>query len=146
MRKIQIILVSVLLMLLSACSFLDTVNDSVEYVNTAKDHLNNLATFAEEAPTLMESAVNNPEAKQDLETKLVTLKQDIEEFINMKNIPSVAESIHQELVSKNQVLLDEINKVIEDGHLAIEKLENSQIITTINEATLLMERVESLTQ
>lgn len=76
----------------------------------------------------------------------MTLKQDIEDFIQINDVPSVAKDIHQELVAKNELLLDEINKVLQNGNLALNKLENSEIFTTITELTNLLNRIENLGQ
>lgn len=133
-------------MFLSGCSLLTEVNDSIEYVNTATEHVAKLNTFADEAPQLVQAAVTDTEVKQELETKLITLKQDIEEFINTQNVPKVAEDIHQEFVAKNEVLLGEINQALENGNLALDKLESSELFTTINDVTNLLNRLENIVQ
>lgn len=146
MKKINFLLIISVSLILSACSFLGEVNNSIDYVNQATDHINKLNTFAEEAPQLIENAANDLEIQKELETKLVTLKQDIEDFIKINDVPSVAKDIHQELVVKNELLLDEINTVLQNGNLALDKLENSKIITTVNELTNLLTRIENLGQ
>lgn len=146
MKKINFFLIIALSMILSACSFLGEVNESIDYVNQATDHINKLNTFAQEAPQLIKSAANDLEIQKELETKLGTLKQDIEDFIKINDVPSVAKDIHQELVVKNELLLDEINKVLQNGNLALDKLENSKIFTTVNELTNLLNRIENLGQ
>ncbi|WP_246041643.1 DUF6376 family protein [Robertmurraya kyonggiensis] len=145
MKKFTIMLV-LATMLLSGCSFLNEVNDTLDYVGVTTEHIERLNTFAEEAPQLVEDALSNPELVTELEAKLTTLKTEIEEFIALSDIPTIAEDIHQELVSKNELLLEEINKVLENGHIALDKLENSQIFTTISDVTSLMNRIENLTQ
>ncbi|SEN38591.1 hypothetical protein SAMN05192533_11278 [Mesobacillus persicus] len=146
MGKVKMVLIVVGLMFLSGCSLLTEVNDSIDYVNTATEHVAKLNTFADEAPQLVQAAVTDPEAKQELETKLITLKQDIEEFISTQNIPTVAEDIHQEFVAKNEVLLGEINQALDNGNLALDKLENMELFTTINEVTDLLNRLENIVQ
>ncbi|MFB6466775.1 DUF6376 family protein [Cytobacillus sp. Hz8] len=146
MKKIHFFLIIAVSLILSACSFLGEVNNSIDYVNQTTDHINKLNTFAEEAPQLIENAANDLEIKKELETKLVTLKQDIEDFIQINDVPSVAKDIHQELVAKNELLLDEINKVLQSGNLTLDKLENSEIFTTITELTNLLNRIENLGQ
>ncbi len=133
-------------MLLSGCSFLGEVNNSVDYVNQATDHINTLNNFADEAPQMLKEAAADPALKQELEDRLITLKQDVEEFIALKDIPALAEDVHQELVNQNEALLAEINKVLESGNLALDKLENSELFITINEVTSLMNRIEALGQ
>jgi hypothetical protein len=48
------------------------------------------------------------------------------------------------LVDKNEILLQEINKVMENGQLALDKLQNSQVFTTINDITSLINRIKNL--
>lgn len=133
-------------MLLSGCSFLGEVNESLDYVNEATNHIDTLNTFAEDAPQLVQEAISDPAAREELETQLVSLQQDIEESINLNEVPSIAENIHQELVDKNELLLIEINKVLEDGQIAVEKLEESELFQTVNEVTDLMNQLENLGQ
>jgi hypothetical protein len=146
MKKLHLLLIIAVSLILSACSFLGEVNESIDYINQATDHINKLNAFAEEAPQLIESAANDLERQKELETKLVTLKQDIENFIKIKDVPSIAKDIHQELIVKNELLLAEINEVLQNGHLALDKLENSQIFNTVNEVTNLLNRIENLGQ
>ncbi|MDQ1144097.1 PBP1b-binding outer membrane lipoprotein LpoB [Bacillus sp. SORGH_AS 510] len=145
-KKKHFFLIIAVSILLSACSFLGEVNDSIDYVNQATDHINKLNTFAEEAPQLIQSAATDLAVQKELEIKLVNLKQDIETFININDVPSIAKDIHQELVVKNEQLLDEINQVLQNGHLVLDKLENSQIFATLNEVTNLLNRIENLGQ
>ena len=144
MRKLKIMFITAALVLLSGCSLLTEVNDSIDYANTAIDHIGNLNAFAEEAPQMIQEAMTDPAVKEELEAQLVTLKQDIEEFISLDEIPPVAESIHQELVTKNEALLGQINSVLENGNLALDKLESSRLVTTVNEVTQLLNRIENL--
>lgn len=146
MKKLKALLVISMFMLVSGCSFLGEINESIDYVNEATTHINTLNTFAEDAPQLVQEAISDPVAKGNLEAQLVSLKQDIEEFISLNEVPTIAENIHQELVDKNELLLTEINKVLEDGQLAVEKLENSQLFQTVNEITDLMNQIENLGQ
>ncbi|MBD0379902.1 DUF6376 family protein [Paenibacillus sedimenti] len=143
MRKLMLILLMLSTLMLSACSILEKANNSLEYVNQATEHINRLSTFAEQAPQMIKDAATNPEAKQKLENQLNDFKKEIEQF-NLINAPSIAKDIHQQLVDKNKVLLQEINKVVENGHLALDKLQNSQIITTINDITSLINRINNL--
>ncbi|GLB59239.1 DUF6376 family protein [Cytobacillus sp. NCCP-133] len=146
MKKYLIIGLLAISMLLSGCSFLGEVNNSIEYVNQATEHINTLNHFAEEAPQLIKEAAADPALKQELEDRLITLKQEVEEFIALKDIPALAKDIHQELVNQNEALLAEINQVLENGNLALDQLENSELFSTINEVTSLKNRIEALGQ
>jgi PBP1b-binding outer membrane lipoprotein LpoB len=144
MRKLKVVFIAAAFMLLSGCSVLNEVNDSIDYVHTTTEHIGKLNSFAEEAPQLIQEAMADPAVKEELESQLGVLKQDIEQFISLDQIPAVAESIHQELVSANEELLGQINYVLENGNLALDKLESSQLVTTANKVTNLLNRIENL--
>lgn len=143
MRKMMLLILMLSSVMLSACSLAEKANSTIEYVNDAKDHINNLSRFAEQAPGMIQDAALNPEAKQQLENRLNGLKKDIEQF-NLTEAPSVAKDIHQQLVDKNKVLLQDINQVVDNGHLSLDKIQNSQFLTTINNITGLINRINSL--
>ncbi|MBB3128708.1 ABC-type Fe3+-hydroxamate transport system substrate-binding protein [Paenibacillus rhizosphaerae] len=144
MRKLMMILLLVLsTMTLSACSFFQEANNSLQYADQTKEHLNNLAVFAEQAPQKIQDAATNPETKQQLEDQLTALKKEIEQY-NLIDAPAIAKDLHQQLVEKNQMLLDEINQVLASGNVALDQLQNSPIISTISDITSLMNRIENL--
>lgn len=143
MRKLLFVFMILATMLLSACSLLDEVNNSLDYVNEAKSYINTLSEFGEEAPQLIQDAAVDSDVRVELENQLNTLVEEIEQF-NELDAPAVAEDIHQDIVSKNEVLLDEINKVTEEGELALEKLENSELLNTVNDVTSLLDSIEKL--
>jgi PBP1b-binding outer membrane lipoprotein LpoB len=144
MKKIIMIVIVVSTMLLSACSLLNEVNDSVEYVNQTTEHIIALSDFANEAPQLLQDAVLDEAKQQELEDKLFEVKASVEEFIATEDIPAVAKEIHQELVAKNEELLAQINQVVVDGHLALNKLQESEILSTIENVQGLLSRLENL--
>ena len=143
MRKLTLLLAFFSAILLGGCSLLEGVNDSLEYANAAKDHINNLTNFGEQAPQLIQDAATNPEIKQDLENQLTTLKAEIEEFNNVEP-PTIAEDLHQQLVSKNEAIVDAIDKAMVNGELALDKLENTELLNTINEITNMLNQIEKL--
>jgi hypothetical protein len=143
MKKWPLFILMLSFMLLSACSLIEKATNSLDYVNQATEHINNLSNFAEKAPQMIKDAATNPETKQELENRLTALKKEIEQF-NLLHAPSLAKDIHQQLVDKNQIILQEINNVVENGHLALDKLQNSKILTTINEIAGLIDRIKSL--
>jgi PBP1b-binding outer membrane lipoprotein LpoB len=144
MKKTIIIFIVVSTMLLSACSFLNEVNDSVDYVNQATEHIIALTDFANEAPQLLQEAALDEAKLQELEDKQFEVKASIEEFIVTEDIPAVAKDIHQELVAKNEELLAQINQVVVDGHVALNKLQDSEILSTIENVQGLLSRLEKL--
>lgn len=143
MRKLTLLLAFFSAIFLGGCSLLEGVNNSLEYANAAKDHINTLTDFGEKAPQLIQDAATNPEIKQDLENQLTTLKTEIEQF-NKVEAPAIAEDLHQQLVSKNEAIVEAIDKAMVNGELALDKLENTEILNKINEITNLLDQIEKL--
>ena len=129
--------------LLGGCSFLEEANDSIQYATEATEYINELSAFAEETSSLASEAVDNPEAKGELESSLTSLQDTVTEFNNIE-APSFAEGIHQNLIEKNQELLDITNNVLENGEVVIEKLQDSEIYQTIDNIRDLKDQVEQL--
>lgn len=140
----RLFLLAVTALSLAGCSFLEEAAGTVEYSNKAAEHIEKLNAFAEDAPGMIEEAAGDPEIRQQLEERLVILKEDIENFIQLQDIPAAAEAIHEELAAKNEVLLAEINLAINGGNLALDQLESSEMIKTINDASALLNRIEGL--
>ncbi|OAS15765.1 DUF6376 family protein [Paenibacillus oryzisoli] len=143
MKKLMLLILAVSTLQLSACTLVEKVNSSVDYVTQTTEHIQTLGDFAERAPRMIKDAASNPETKQELENQLIVIRNEIEQF-NLKSVPAIAKDIHQQVVEKNKVLLDEINKVIVNGHLALDKLQNSQLLATISDITLLLNRIQNL--
>ena len=63
--------------------------NSIDYAQKATDYVNEISAFANDAPALAEKAVNDSEARKELEAKLSEIKQDIPAF-NELTPPDVA--------------------------------------------------------
>lgn len=143
MKKfISMILVSTLLTI-SGCSFLEEANSSLNYVNESTEYINELSTFAEETSSLISDAANNSEVRAELESQLTNLKENIEAY-NEIEVPALAEELHQELTAKNQELEEAVNTVLQNGEVAIDQLQQSEIYQIINQITGLLEQIEQL--
>ncbi|WP_417897508.1 DUF6376 family protein [Bacillus haimaensis] len=143
MKKLLVIVAIISSVLLSGCSLLEEVNNSLEYANKATEHINTWQDFGQEAPQMIQEAATNPETKQELEAELNALLEEIDEF-NKTEPPAIAADLHQQIVEKNEALEEIINNAMVNGELALEELQNSELITTINEITKLMNLVEDL--
>ncbi|MBB6444936.1 DUF6376 family protein [Bacillus benzoevorans] len=143
MKKLLYLFAVLIPLLLSGCSLLEETNKSLEYVNETTDYLNDLSTFAENAPQMFQDAATSQETKKDLENQLTSLSAEIENF-NSIEPPVIAEDIHQQLVAKNEVLIDQINQVMVNGEILLDQIENTGIYTTIEEITKLRNQLEEL--
>lgn len=143
MKKLLVIVAIISSVLLSGCSLLEEVNNSLEYANKATEHINTWQDFGQEAPQMIQEAATDPETKQELEAELNALLEEIDEF-NKTEPPAIAADLHQQIVEKNEALQEIINDAMVNGELALEELQNSELITTINEITKMMNLVEDL--
>ncbi|MFZ3591208.1 DUF6376 family protein [Bacillus sp. DJP31] len=143
MRRLVIIVAILSSLFLSGCSVLEEVNNSLEYANKATEHINTWNDFGQKAPQLIENAATNKDAKAELEKELNDLLTEIDEF-NQTKPPAVAESVHQQIVEKNEALKAVIENAMANGEVALDKLENSELIKLINEVTTLMNLIENL--
>ena len=128
---------------MSGCSLLEEVNNSLDYAKEATEYINTWNDFGQEAPQMIQEAIDNPDAKAELEEKLTVMLTQIEEF-NQTEFPSIAEDIHQQVVDKNEQIKKLIESAMVNGEVALDKLENSQLLQTINELTELMNLLEDL--
>lgn len=135
------------MILLSGCSLLGEVNTTLEYANTTTEYMDSAQNFANQVTELANEAVTDEGARQQLEEELTTMKATIKEF-NQTDVPAIAEDIHNQIVSTNTKLEDGIDLYlanIENGKLDPAVLQDSEIITTINEISNLKNQIEKLT-
>ena len=143
MKKLLVFVTLVFTTLLGACGLIEEVNNSLNYTNEALNHIDRLSHFAEDAQMKMGNAVSNPETLNELEQQIAALKTDVEKF-NEIDPQIIAEGVHGQIVDLNNKLLTEIDAVMENGELYIDKLQNSPIFNTINELTKMKNLIESI--
>ncbi|PLT30455.1 DUF6376 family protein [Peribacillus deserti] len=144
MRKVFVVISIMAALLLSACSALGDINNSVEYAAKATENLTYLSNFAEKAPDMLRDAALNAEVKENLEAELASLKEDLSQFNDIEAVPALAKDLHQQLVTKNEAVITEINKVMENGQLTLDKLESSELLPMIKDVQSLLNQIEEL--
>lgn len=146
MKKFVSVFGMIGLLFLNGCSLIGEVTNTVEYANIAKDYINTTSAFANEVPQLAKEAVTDETARQNLENELNTMKEQIHSF-NQVEPPAVAEAIHNQIVSSNAKLEEGIDLYldnIENGSIDPAVLENSGILTTVNEISSLMDNINQV--
>ena len=146
MKKFIMVFGLIGLLFLNGCSLIGEVNDTVEYVDITTEYINSTKTFAAEVSTLAKEAVADETARQNLEDELEKMKEQIHSF-NQVEPPTVAEDIHNQIVSSNAKLEEGIDVYldnIENGSIDPATLENSEILTTVNEISNLMETINQV--
>lgn len=132
--------------LISGCSFVSEVNNTLNYVNEAATFINDAQSFSERFPSLAEEAVLSKEARQTLVNEMDQLRTDIISF-NGIDVPAVAKDIHRELIGFNNRLLSEIDTYLSklnSGIMDPEQLKGTEILDTINQMTSLLQQLEQL--
>ena len=148
MKIKSILLVFIVSIGLMGCSIVEEGKNSIDYAQKATDYVNEISAFANDAPALAEKAVNDSEARKELETKLSEIKQDIPAF-NELTPPDVAKDIHQQIVGYNEklnALIDTAMTKIEEGKVDVEQFKNSELMQTVDQVRDLKEKVQNLGQ
>ncbi|ACJ79536.1 DUF6376 family protein [Bacillus paranthracis] len=133
---------------LMGCSLVEQGKNSIDYAQKATDYINEISAFANDAPALAEKAVNDSEARKELEAKLSEIKQDIPAF-NELTPPDVAKDLHQQIVGYNEklnTLIDTAMTKIEEGKVNVEEFKNSELMQTVDQVRDLKEKVQNLGQ
>ncbi|MCA0969045.1 DUF6376 family protein [Halobacillus litoralis] len=134
--------------LLSGCSFLNDVNNTLNYADEAQEYANEASAFMNEAPALVEQAVNDPDKLSELETLLEEMKSDIEEF-NGLEAPNVGGDLHQQVVDYNNQALQGIDVYLENmenGSLDPEVVRNTDAFQSFEEVRSIIDQVQQLSQ
>lgn len=133
---------------LMGCSLVEQGKNSIDYAQKATDYVNEISAFANDAPALAEKAVNDSEARKELEAKLSEIKQDIPAF-NELTPPDVAKDLHQQIVGYNEklnTLIDTAMTKIEEGKVNVEEFKNSELMQTVDQVRDLKDKVQNLGQ
>ncbi|MED0949651.1 DUF6376 family protein [Bacillus mobilis] len=148
MKIKSILLVCIVSIGLMGCSLVEQGKNSIDYAQKATDYVNEISAFASDAPALAEKAVNDSEARKELEAKLNEIKQDIPAF-NELTPPDVAKDLHQQIVGYNEklnTLIDTAMTKIEEGKVDVEQFKNSELMQTIDQVRELKDKVQNLGQ
>ncbi|WP_083584349.1 DUF6376 family protein [Bacillus weihaiensis] len=133
MKKIMVFFFAIFL--LAGCSLVEEVSNGVNYVAEATEFVEEVSIFTQEIPTLTEQAVTDEQARMELETKLVEMKEDMEEF-NSLQAPDMAADVHQQIVEYNNAALKNIDsylEMVENGTLDITAIEENELIQSLQE-------------
>lgn len=148
MKIKSILLVYIVSIGLMGCSIVEEGKNSIDYAQKATGYVNEISAFANDAPALAEKAVNDSEARKELETKLSEIKQDIPAF-NELTPPDVAKDLHQQIVGYNEklnTLIDTAMTKIEEGKVDVEQFKNSELMQTVDQVRDLKDKVQNLGQ
>ncbi|MFE0558119.1 DUF6376 family protein [Paenibacillus sp. FSL W8-0187] len=139
----RLLLISLVLGVLSGCSLVDSVNNSLDYTKEATTFINETSQFAESIPELAQQAATNTDAKETLTKELEAMKTRISEF-NGIEAPAFAQNIHEQLVGLNDTLLTDINGYMDQIQNGVTDFQNSNIVQTITKINETMDMLQNL--
>lgn len=139
----RFLLLTLLLGVLSGCSLLDSVNNSLDYTKEAGTFINEASQFAQSIPDLAQQAATSADAKETLTKELEEMKTRISEF-NGIEAPAFAQDIHEQLVALNDTLLTDINGYMDQIQNGVTDLQNSGIVETVNKINEAMDLIQNL--
>jgi hypothetical protein len=146
MKQAGIILLC--LVLLSGCNLLQEVNSTLDYVNAVTEYLDVSSQFANDLPELINQATTQPEETEELEARLLAMKEEIS-AINELEPPGIASGIHERLVSYNQEIEEGIDSTLEQmetGEIDLSIIEDSKILSTIQQIQEIRTNLDNLLQ
>lgn len=139
----KLLLFSLLVGVLSGCSLLDSVNNSLDYTKEASTFIQEASQFGGSIQELAQQAATNAEAKEKLNKELEAMKARISEFKGIE-APAFAKSIHEKLVGLNDTLLTDINGYLDQIQNGVTNLQNSNIVQTVTKINETMEMIQNL--
>lgn len=139
----RFLLLTMLAGVLSGCSLLDSVNNSLDYTQEAGTFINEASQFAQSIPELAQQAATNADAKETLTKELEEMKTRIAEF-NGIEAPALAESVHEQLVALNDTLLTDINGYMDQIQNGVTDFQNSGIAQTVEKINETMDMIQNL--
>jgi TolA-binding protein len=146
LKKTIIAFSLIFMVVLTGCSMLEGINNTLDYAEKATTYADEVSTFANEVPPLAQQAVTDEQAAQELEQRLNDMKQEIELF-NELDEPAVGADLHQQVVDQNKQALKGINAYIdniENGKLDPSVIENTEVFQTLNDITNIIDQIQQL--
>lgn len=139
----KLLLFSLLVGVLSGCSLLDSVNNSLDYTKEASTFIQEASQFGGSIQELAQQAATSAEAKEKLNKELEAMKARISEFKGIE-APAFAKTIHEKLVGLNDTLMTDINGYLDQIQNGVTNLQNSNIVQTVNKINETMEMIQNL--
>lgn len=136
----------VLMLLLSGCSLIEGINNTLDYVNEATTYIDEVSHFANTVPALAEQAATDPQALEDLEQELKNMQSEINEF-NSLEPPSVAQELHNTIEGYNQQINAAIESSLEKidaGQYEFNELMDAELVQTLQKLQNTMNQIEQL--
>lgn len=131
--------------LVSGCSVLDEINNSLNYVDTTTTYISDAAVFADKIQTMGMQVTTDLETVKSLKTELGSMKEKIINF-NGIEAPALAKEIHNQLVNYNEILLNEINGYLDklNSNINVEAIKDTQIFQTVEKIIQIQQQIEKI--
>ncbi|SMF91646.1 hypothetical protein SAMN05661091_5523 [Paenibacillus uliginis N3/975] len=141
--KLRWLGITLALILLSGCSLVEEVNNSLDYTEQATSFINEASQFAGSIPDLAQEAVSNSNAMEKLTEQLDNMKARISEF-NGLEAPAFAKDIHEQLAGYNETLSQQIDDYKEQIQNGVTDFKNTEMSQTLDKIQETMDQIRSL--
>lgn len=134
--------------LLTGCSALGDVSESLAYVDEATGYVDEVNQFAEELPAIAETAIHDLDAQVQLEELLVEMQDKAEQF-NVLESPAMLDDIHSQLLEHNEALTTKIDLYLENieaGKLTDDLLSQIGLLEEVSVYDGLMDQLDKLSE
>ncbi|MBA4495080.1 DUF6376 family protein [Paenactinomyces guangxiensis] len=146
MKKSLLVLLSILFVFAAGCSVVEDVTNTIEYADEAAQYAQVITDFYNTAPSLVEQATTDPASRQELETKLKNVKQEIQDF-NQLTPPENVQEYHDVIVGHNKQLetvIDTYLDNVKDGKIDPKLLENADLLQSIEDISKAVNDIQNI--
>lgn len=131
---------------LTGCGALNSVDQTLNYVNDTTSYIQEVGSFGSRLSELSQDAVLSDEARTQLENELNGIKDSIEQFA-ATDAPAYAENLHTNLTEYSSDLgaqVDSLLTRLQSGEWKPEWLEQSQIPELAGDISGLLDQLKNL--
>jgi hypothetical protein len=146
--KILILAMITAIVVLTGCSVIEDVSNTINYTVEATDLINDANQFADEIPALATEAIANKDTLETLKQQFLTMKERLVAFSGLVP-PGFAEEIHNQLLTYNDTFQQEIDtyvKQIENGEIDLQALAEAPVFDTVQNMMKLLTELNQLEQ
>lgn len=141
--KLRWLGITLALILLSGCSLVEEVNNSLDYTEQATSFVSEATQFASSIPDLAQEAASNSNAMQQLTEQLDNMKTSISEFTGLE-APAFATDIHEQLTGYADTLGQQIESYKEQIQNGVTEFKNTEMSQTLDKIQGAMDQIQSL--
>lgn len=144
MKKLRFISFISIFVLIIGCSAIENTTNTINYIKEASDYAITVSDFYQNVPGLIQQAASDPQAKEELDQKIMEMKEAIESFNELEVPPDPMAHYHEIIVGHNEQLLSIIDSYIESGMDDVDILTNADLIQAMKDISSAIEDIKNI--